>query len=166
MTQTLVERHSPVHHHPPPVGGKTTEVTVVYHHYSAPPVTGVAETQSLLDSRTGNMPQFELGGSVSSAGKQMTKDDNYTSTFAQELARESLLHSDSVYKSSFATELLETSNINKSEVKNNSDVDDSNIYENINVRDSLEAHIFQQSTMNDSSDFRRLSHVCIMQLPE
>ena len=106
------------------------------------------------------MPQFELGGSVSSS-VTMTKDNNYTSSFAQELARESLLQSDSVYKSSFATELLETSNLNTSEVKNNSDGDDSNIYENINIKDSLEAQILQQSTLNDSSDFKRLSQVCI-----
>ena len=133
---------------------------------SAPSLAGrAAETQSLLDSWRGNMPQFELGGSVSSS-VTMTKDNNYTSSFAQELARESLLHSDSVYKSSFATELMETSNFNTSEVKNNSDGDDSNIYENINIKDSLESHILQQSTLNDSSDFKRLSQVSITNIWE
>ena len=105
------------------------------------------------------MPQFQLGGSVSTL---KSSEPTFSSDFAKELAKESSIftNNDSVYKSSFATELLESS-VNMVKSDDHLENDDSNIYENINVRESLGNQSLPCPFLDDSSDFKRLSQVSI-----
>ena len=104
------------------------------------------------------MPHFQLGGSVSTLN---SSEPTFSSDFAKELAKESsmLTNNDSVYKSSFATELLESSVSEMVQSDDHQENDDSNIYENINVRESLGNQSLPCPFLDDSSDFKRLSQV-------
>ena len=115
------------------------------------------------------MPHFELGGSVS-----LSADQSFTSSFAQELARESsMVTADSVYKSSFAAEMLETSQaaaeasteIAGAGVSDGNDAED-NIYENVSTArlslgSCVQDNVRQSLGSNSSFNFGRHSQVSI-----
>ena len=113
------------------------------------------------------MPHFELGGSVS-----LSADQSFTSSFAQELARESsMVTADSVYKSSFAAEMLETSQAAaeaSTEIAGAgvSDGDENNIYENVSTArlslgSCVQDNVRQSLGSNSSFNFGRHSQVSI-----
>ena len=99
------------------------------------------------------MPHFELGGCVS-----LTADQKYSSDFAKELAKESSIVCDAAYKSDFATELLETS-VTKNISTTVEAEDESNIYENLKVRESFGSGCPQNSFFENVAENRRLSQV-------
>ena len=107
------------------------------------------------------MPQFELGGSVSPLTSDeidslsINSDQAFTSNFARELAKESLKISDATFKSDFATELFETSLTCQDQSQNEESINEGNIYENVNFRESIGTNPF----LDNSSDFRRISQV-------
>lgn len=115
------------------------------------------------------MPHFELGGSVS-----LSADQSFTSSFAQELARESsMVTADSVYKSSFAAEMLETSQA-AAEVSTeiadvgdgNGDGAEDNIYENVSTArlslgSCVQDNVRHSIGSNSSFNFGRHSQVSI-----
>ena len=109
------------------------------------------------------MPQFELGGSVSPLTSDeidslsINSDQAFTSNFARELAKESLKISDATFKSDFATELFETSLTCQDQSQNEESINEGNIYENVNFRESIGSAT--NPFLDNSSDFRRISQV-------
>ena len=109
------------------------------------------------------MPHFELGGSVS-----LSADQSFTSSFAQELARESsMVTADSVYKSSFAAEMLETSQAAaEASTEIVGDGAEDNIYENVSTArlslgSCVQDNVRQSLGSNSSFNFGRHSQVSI-----
>ena len=111
------------------------------------------------------MPHFELGGSVS-----LSADQSFTSSFAQELARESsMVTADSVYKSSFAAEMLETSQAAaeaSTEIVGDGDCAEDNIYENVSTArlslgSCVQDNVRHSIGSNSSFNFGRHSQVSI-----
>ena len=111
------------------------------------------------------MPHFELGGSVS-----LSADQSFTSSFAQELARESsMVTADSVYKSSFAAEMLETSQAAaeaSTEIVGVGDGAEDNIYENVatarlSLGSCVQDNVRHSIGSNSSFNFGRHSQVSI-----